>query len=106
MADRRRTKRTSDRRHPLREHARLKPAGPAIERRKTPRAATRERLTVQLPVDVIERLRNAVYYTDGLTINGFIERCITTIVDAMEASQGKAFPKRKAPLRPGRPPKG
>ena len=104
MADRRRTQRDSDRRHPLREHARLKPVGPAIERRTKPRS-TRERLTVKLPIEVIERLRNAVYYTDGLTISGFIERCITTSVDDMEASRGQAFPKRKAQLRPGRPPK-
>ena len=47
-------------------------------------SSVRQRLTVQLREDTIERLRNAVYWTDGLTIAGFIEKCIASGVDKME----------------------
>jgi len=83
----------------MRTNARLRPSGPALERR----SEVRERLTVKLPRKVIERLRNAVYYSPGLTVSGVIEKCITTIVDQMEVDRGAAFPRRKSDLRPGRP---
>lgn len=102
MSERRRnTRQSSDRRHPLREKVKLLLRGPALERR----AEKRERLTVKLRVGIIDRLRNAVFYTPGLTINGFIEQCITTTVDQMEQERGAAFPERTANLRAGRPPK-
>lgn len=101
MSERRRSKRSSpaDRRHPLREKAKLRPTGPALERR----AVKRERLTVKLHSGLIERLRNAVFYTPGLTINGFIEECIVSIVDRMEKDRGSTFPQRTENLRAGRP---
>lgn len=91
----------SDRRHPLRERVKLHPAGPALERR----GEKRERLTVKLRGEIIERLRNAVFYTPGLTINGFIEQCIIQIVDSMEKDRGETFPQRTENLRAGRPAK-
>ena len=86
-----------ERRHPLRAKARLRPAGPALERRE------RVRMTVQLPEDVIARLRSAVHSTPGLTVAAFIERCISTGVDGMERRRGRKFPSYKGPLRAGRP---
>lgn len=102
MSERRGSGRSSrDRRHPLREQAKLRPAGPALDRR----LEKRERLTVKLRAEIINRLRNAVFYTPGLTINGFIENCIVSIVGAMEKERGSEFPERTENLRAGRPPK-
>ena len=83
--------------HPLAEHARLRPAGPALERRKRPR------VTVKLPDSVVERARNAVSATPELTFAGLVERSLTTYLNNLERRRGSAFPRRKAPLRVGRP---
>lgn len=100
MSERRRSGRpASDRRHPLREKAKLRPTGPALDRR----LEARERLTVKLRAEIINRLRNAVFYTPGLTINGFIENCIVSVVGEMEKKRGSAFPERTENLRAGRP---
>lgn len=99
MDDRRRGPRkdAAERRHPLRAKARLRPSGPAIERRE------RVRVTVKLPENVIERLRSAVHNTPGLTVAGFVERCISSGVDSLEKRRGRKFPAYKGSLRPGRP---
>jgi hypothetical protein len=86
----------------LRNVARLRAAGPAIEQRKTMRA-DRSRITVQLPADVVNRLRNAVYWTPGITVTGFLSRCIVETVNRMESERGDVFPSRTTELRPGRP---
>lgn len=64
---------------------------------------TRSRITVQLPADVVDRLRNAVYWTPGMTVTGFLANCIRATVDRMEEERGAAFPSRATELRPGRP---
>jgi hypothetical protein len=83
----------------LRETARLKPAGPALDRR----GEERERLTVKLPRSLIDRLRNAVYWTPGLTMTGFLAKCIASGVAGLEKDRGDQFPQREQALRPGRP---
>lgn len=93
---RRRPRRTPDRRMIDRDKARL---GPPAERRAEPR----ERLTVKLPRSVVEKLRDAVYYTPGLTVSGFVERTILLVLEELETERGRPFPRRKADLRPGRP---
>lgn len=103
MAGRRRTPRagTTDRRHPLRNIARLRASEtvPASD----PPAAVKERLTVKIRRELIEQLRNAVYYTPGLTITSFIEACISENLAKMEKRRGSAFPERTEALRAGRP---
>ncbi|HEX9457971.1 MAG TPA: hypothetical protein VGA84_02450 [Thermoanaerobaculia bacterium] len=104
MAERRRTSRVGnkERRHPLRSVARLRPSGPALDRRTEPREE-RERVTVKLPVSVLERLRSAVFHTPGLTVTGFVERCILDHVALLEKKRGEKFPAHTRQLRPGRP---
>src|SRR5512140_2732414 len=104
MAERRKQKRAgaTERRNPLRTNARLRPAGPALERRKLPRAK-RDRLTVKLPAEVIQRLRAAVFHSPGLTVASFVEACIAERIDHMEAERGKVFSEKGVKLRPGRP---
>lgn len=93
--------------HPLERHVKLRPKGLAIDRRSEPRerATEKQRLTVQLAGGVLDRLRNAVFWTPGLTITGFIERCISETVDPMEKERGDEFPERSHHLKAGRPPR-
>jgi hypothetical protein len=100
--ERRRVGRTptkADRRHPLRHTARLGTAASDAH------DDERERLTVKVPRDLIEQLRNAVYWTPGLTITGFLENCISGGVARLESERGQKFPTRERALRPGRPAK-
>ena len=65
--------------------------------------APKERVTVQLPLELTERVRNAVYWTPGLTVAGLAEQALTTALEAMEAERGQAFAPRREELKPGRP---
>ncbi len=67
----------------------------------TPRP--RERLTAKLPVETIERARNAVYWTPGLTLAGLTESALTAYLDALEEERGEVFPQRQGELKLGRP---
>lgn len=86
----------------MREAARLTPGE---SRAKTPAVSTaqRERLTVKIPRDAIERLRDAVFHTPDLTVSSFVERCIRKGVADLESERGSAFPERTEELKPGRP---
>ena len=68
-----------------------------------PRSATKARMTFHLPVDVIERAKNAVYWTPGLTLADLAARALTRVLDEIERKRGKAFPQRREELRGGRP---
>lgn len=63
----------------------------------------RERLTAQIPREIIERARNAVYWTPGLTLAGLTEIAIEKLLDELEEKQGKPFPQRPTELKAGRP---
>jgi hypothetical protein len=61
------------------------------------------RLTVNLPSDLVEQMRDAVYWTPGLTLAWMIARSVrTSLIELEQAHQGP-FPKRSKPLRAGRP---
>jgi len=105
MTERRKRPRAG--KHPLEHHAKLRTSGPALERRTSPRKASpdKERLTVQLGAEILNRLRNAVFWTPGLTMTRLIEHCIIHAVDGMERKRGRAFPQRFDQLKAGRPPR-
>jgi hypothetical protein len=63
----------------------------------------KERLTVHLPVDLIDRLKNAVYWTPGLTLAGLAEEVFQEAVERIEKERGEPFPPRKRELTGGRP---
>lgn len=63
----------------------------------------KERLTVHLPVELIERVKNAVYWTPGLTLAGLAEEAFTAVVERLERERGGPFPPRRAELKGGRP---
>ncbi|MGQ0810363.1 MAG: hypothetical protein ACT4OO_03965 [Nitrospiraceae bacterium] len=65
----------------------------------------KRRVTLNLPDDLLERLRDAVYWTPGLTLASCIAKAINESLDIMEATNGEPFPKRIQELKAGRPPR-
>lgn len=63
----------------------------------------KQRVTVQISADVIERVKNAVYWTPGMTLASLAERAFADAVDHMEKKKGEEFPKRREELKSGRP---
>jgi hypothetical protein len=68
-----------------------------------PEAPKKERMTFHLPVEVMDRAKNAVYWTPGLTLAELASQALTEAVDRMEKKRKEAFPPRKAELKGGRP---
>ena len=68
-----------------------------------PARLAKERLTVHLPVDLIDRVKNAVYWTPGLTLAGLAEDALRRAVDKLEKDRGEAYPHRRSELKGGRP---
>jgi hypothetical protein len=63
----------------------------------------KQRMTFHLPVEVMERAKNAVYWTPGLTLAGLAAQALTEAVDRLERHRGQAFPRRESELKGGRP---
>lgn len=74
----------------------------AVAEAEEPRQA-KERMTFHLPVEVMDRAKNAVYWTPGLTLAELATEALTEAVDRLEKTRKEAFPPRKAELRGGRP---
>ena len=49
---------------------------------------------MQLPAELIERARNAVYWTPGLILNRLAEVALAHTLECMEALRGGPFPPR------------
>jgi hypothetical protein len=62
-----------------------------------------QRVTIVLPTTLIERLRNAIYWTEQCTMARVIADAIHDAVAEMEHTNGGAFPPRLTPLKRGRP---
>ncbi|HEV8329019.1 MAG TPA: hypothetical protein VGQ08_16205 [Nitrospiraceae bacterium] len=73
---------------------------PSEDGRQQPRTV---RLTVSLPSDLVDRLRDAVYWTPSLTLAWLIARSLRTSLTEMESLRQGPFPKRTKALRAGRP---
>ena len=67
------------------------------------RAVERKRLTVSLPLDLLERSRNTVYWTKGLTLAKLLEQALVRSLDQWEELNGQPFPRRLEDLKGGRP---
>ena len=63
----------------------------------------KDRLTVHLPVELIERVKNAVYWTPGLTLASLAEDALRQALAELEAARGAPFPPRERQLPVGRP---
>ena len=63
----------------------------------------KKRITVQISEDIIERIKNATYWTPGLTLSYLVEKALDREVNQMESDRGSSFEKRRAELKTGRP---
>lgn len=63
----------------------------------------KERMTVHIPVDLIDKVKNSVYWTPGMTLAELAENAFTNELKRMEKNYGKPFPQRGAELKTGRP---
>lgn len=61
------------------------------------------RLTVNLPSNLVEQMRDAVYWTPGLTLAWMIARSVRASLNELEMVNQGPFPRRAKPLRAGRP---
>lgn len=63
----------------------------------------KEKVTLALSAQVIERMRTVVYWTSSLTFAGLAESAIESTLKKLE--KGRRFRTRKGKIRVGRPPK-
>ena len=61
------------------------------------------RLTVSLPGDLVDRLRDAVYWSPDLKLAWLIAQSLRASLADLEKSRQSPFPKRTMALRAGRP---
>ena len=63
----------------------------------------KRRITVQISENIIERIKNATYWTPGLTLSYLVEQALEREVNQMEFDRGSSFKKRRTELKTGRP---
>lgn len=63
-----------------------------------------QRVTIHVDVDLINAVKDAVYWEPGLTLTAFAHDAFSKALEKMEKKRGKKYPKRKDHnLRGGRP---
>ena len=60
------------------------------------------RITFLWPLPLIEKLRDTVYWTPGSSMAGLVEQATADLLTRLAKKNGKPFPSRRTPLRPGR----
>jgi len=63
----------------------------------------RSKVSAEIDYSVAERVKNAVYWTPGLTMARFIERALEVAIDKLEEDRGGKFEMREGELVGGRP---
>jgi hypothetical protein len=76
-------------------------AGPVALQRPARDRTVHQRLSVELSASLVDRVRNAVYWTPGLTLARFAEEALAAALRAAEAERGGPFPPRSSDLPPG-----
>jgi hypothetical protein len=52
---------------------------------------------------MVDKAKNAVFWTPGMTLSGLVEQALEERVERMESERGQAFPERSSELAKGRP---
>ena len=63
----------------------------------------RSKVSAEVDYDVADRVKNAVYWTPGLTMERFIEKALEDAIDKLEEDRGGKFEAREGELVGGRP---
>lgn len=71
--------------------------------RNTGKTKPKARLTVHVSQELNDRLKNAVYWSPGLTLASVAENALEAAVRKLEKANGEPFPVRKTELKGGRP---
>lgn len=66
------------------------------------RPLSKQKVTFSLPTSLIERLRNAVYWTGNRPLVSLVEEALEALVTEMEVVNREAFPQRLSPMKAGR----
>jgi hypothetical protein len=64
----------------------------------------KQRFGVYLPSDLIERVRNTVYWTPGITLSDLVGKALTAYIDKLDEERGEPLPPRKGNVKTGRLP--
>ena len=65
---------------------------------------TKERITIHVSSNIIEKVKNAVFWEPGLTISALTEEALSITIKKMEKARGAEYPERKHHnLKGGRP---
>ena len=67
------------------------------------RSPKRQRMTVSLPTDLLERIRDAAYWSSDTTMAGLISSALENHLHNLESRNGHPFSPRLQNLKPGRP---
>src|SRR5687767_6824091 len=62
-----------------------------------------KQIAVTLSADVVERAKNIVWWTPGVTLAGLVEEGLTKAVERRERANGGPYKARPEELQPGRP---
>ena len=74
------------------------------EKKQEPEAGTTQRVTIHVDVDLINAVKDAVYWEPGLTLTAFAHAAFGKALEKLEKKRGKKYPKRKKHnLSGGRP---
>lgn len=68
-----------------------------------PKKIGKERVTINVTSHLIDKVRNAIFWTPGMTLAQFAEDAFRETLGKMEKKLGKSFPPRKGKLKLGRP---
>lgn len=61
------------------------------------------RITFYISKDIVEKAKNAAYWTPGMTLSSLAEHALTSHVGELEAERESPFPRRERELVKGRP---
>lgn len=70
---------------------------------KEKKAKNKERFTINVSPDLIERARRTVVHTLGLTVSALVTEALTKELDLREKKNGGPFPQSSAKPQVGRP---
>lgn len=92
---------------PLHTHSKhtptTRPNHPTTPQPAAANSSKKRRLTVHVSEDLSNRVKNAVFWTPGLTLAALAEDAFSALVAQLEQERGETFPQRTSELKGGRP---
>ncbi len=67
-----------------------------------PQVKKKQKITLIMDADLVERLKNAVYWSHGISICSVIEEATEKMVKHLEKENGKPYPERNGEMKRGR----